>query len=199
MIPIPTVIAYPQRILQITGPLFVHSFIPSSAWITSSYHNLAISISAKILNTQNKTYELKQTMKTTSFTHFISFIFVAIVEGGEFIADAEENVVEVAEPGSSAKPGFCRIFTTEPLCQDADQGGCVSNTTHNGDGMTCAQVDCETLTRKKACVYADTAGCVWTGAKCKRPRVRGGLGSGGVCVTSRLGKQTYCRAKPVSE
>ena len=115
MIPIPTVIAYPQRILQITGPLFVHLIIPSSAWITSSYHNLAISISAKILNTQNKTYELKQTMKTTSFTHFISFIFVAIVAGGEFIVDAKENLVEVAELGPSAEPGFCRIFRTEPV------------------------------------------------------------------------------------
>ena len=182
MIPIPTVIAYPQRILQITGPLFVHSFIPSSAWITSSYHNLAISISAKILNTQNKTYELKQTMKTTSFTHFISFIFVAIVEGGEFIADAEENVVEVAEPGSSAERGFCRTFTTKPLCKDADKGGCDWKTVRNGKDMACARVICETLRGKDVCVYADTGGCAWTGTECIRPRVRAGLGSGGVLM-----------------
>ena len=46
-------------------------------------------------------------MKTTLFTHFISLVLVAIVAGGKFIVDAKENVVEVAEPGPSAEPGFC--------------------------------------------------------------------------------------------
>ena len=55
-------------------------------------------------------------MKTTSFTHFISFIFVAIVAGGEFIVDAKENLVEVAELGPSAEPGFYNKIQTEPLC-----------------------------------------------------------------------------------